>query len=328
MRSGLGHDVSCSTGGAVSLNPSRSAPTAPPRAGLRRHLRGPGWRVQRVPRVVADDARVDRRRARHPVTAAAAPGADRSQRGGDQPRAPGPQRRAARCSATRSGSCSASRACRCSPPPAPVTSWMSSPSGAAPTFAWDIVADGDERQVGDLRIRFVRTDHPVETLAVRIDHPSGSLAYSADTGERAGRRPPRPRRHRGGPPRGRGLDGRRPRGRRPAPVGPSGGAPGDGGRGQEGARHPRGARHRARGAPCRGRRRPGRRAGAGPRSSPPPTTRPPGSDTGGPARVHRRGISARGHPGAPPGPRRSALRPPGSRRRSRACAACPRARRR
>jgi ribonuclease BN (tRNA processing enzyme) len=54
--------------------------------------------------------------------------------------------------------------------------------GAAPTFAWDIVADGDERQVGDLRIRFVQTDHPVETLAVRIDHPSGSLVYSADTG--------------------------------------------------------------------------------------------------------------------------------------------------
>ena len=54
--------------------------------------------------------------------------------------------------------------------------------GAEPTFAWDVVADGDERQVGDMRLRFVRTDHPVETLAVRIDHPSGSLVYSADTG--------------------------------------------------------------------------------------------------------------------------------------------------
>ena len=55
-------------------------------------------------------------------------------------------------------------------------------SGAEPTFAWDVVTDGDERQIGDLRLRFVRTDHPVETLAVRIDHPSGSLAYTADTG--------------------------------------------------------------------------------------------------------------------------------------------------
>jgi ribonuclease BN (tRNA processing enzyme) len=54
--------------------------------------------------------------------------------------------------------------------------------GAAPTFEWDVVTGGDERQVGDLRIRFATTDHPVETLAVRVDHPGGSLAYTADTG--------------------------------------------------------------------------------------------------------------------------------------------------
>lgn len=54
--------------------------------------------------------------------------------------------------------------------------------GAAPTFAWDVITGGDERQVGDLRLRFVTTDHPVETLAMRVDHPSGSLAYSSDTG--------------------------------------------------------------------------------------------------------------------------------------------------
>ncbi|MGV3759521.1 MAG: MBL fold metallo-hydrolase, partial [Actinomycetota bacterium] len=54
--------------------------------------------------------------------------------------------------------------------------------GAAPTFAWDVVADGAERRVGELRMRFARTDHPVETLAVRVDHPDGSLAYSSDTG--------------------------------------------------------------------------------------------------------------------------------------------------
>lgn len=56
--------------------------------------------------------------------------------------------------------------------------------GAAPTFAWDVVGDGDDRQVGDLRLRFARTDHPVETLAVRVDHATGSLAYSSDTGGR------------------------------------------------------------------------------------------------------------------------------------------------
>jgi ribonuclease BN (tRNA processing enzyme) len=54
--------------------------------------------------------------------------------------------------------------------------------GAAPTFAWDVVSGGDERTVGDLRLRFVTTDHPVETLAVRVDHAGGSLAYTADTG--------------------------------------------------------------------------------------------------------------------------------------------------
>lgn len=54
--------------------------------------------------------------------------------------------------------------------------------GAAPTFAWDVVAGGDERCLGELRLRFVTTDHPVETLAVRIDHPSGSIAYTSDTG--------------------------------------------------------------------------------------------------------------------------------------------------
>lgn len=54
--------------------------------------------------------------------------------------------------------------------------------GASPTFAWDVVGGGDERQIGDVRLRFVATDHPVETLAIRVDHPSGSLAYTADTG--------------------------------------------------------------------------------------------------------------------------------------------------
>jgi ribonuclease BN (tRNA processing enzyme) len=54
--------------------------------------------------------------------------------------------------------------------------------GAAPTFAWDVITAGAERQVGDLRLRFTTTDHPVETCAVRVDHPGGSLAYTSDTG--------------------------------------------------------------------------------------------------------------------------------------------------
>jgi len=54
--------------------------------------------------------------------------------------------------------------------------------GAEPTFAWDMIGGGAERQIGSLRLRFTTTDHPVDTVAIRIDHPTGSVAYSADTG--------------------------------------------------------------------------------------------------------------------------------------------------
>jgi len=54
--------------------------------------------------------------------------------------------------------------------------------GAEPTFAWDVVSQGDTRTIGDLVLRFSRTDHPVETLAVRVDHDGRSFAFSADTG--------------------------------------------------------------------------------------------------------------------------------------------------
>ena len=47
---------------------------------------------------------------------------------------------------------------------------------------WHEIGDGDGAQVGDLRLSFSRTEHPVETLATRVDGPSGSLAYSADSG--------------------------------------------------------------------------------------------------------------------------------------------------
>ena len=52
----------------------------------------------------------------------------------------------------------------------------------APHLAWNDVAEGDEVVVGRLRLRFSRTDHGPETLAVRVDGPGASLGYSADTG--------------------------------------------------------------------------------------------------------------------------------------------------
>ena len=51
-----------------------------------------------------------------------------------------------------------------------------------PTFLWHTVAAGDELEIGPFRVRTSRTDHPPETLAIRLDHGDRSLAFSADTG--------------------------------------------------------------------------------------------------------------------------------------------------
>ena len=57
-------------------------------------------------------------------------------------------------------------------------------SGLAPTMVWTDLADGDVLDIGGLHCTFSRTEHYVETLAVRIDDVATgrSLAYSADTG--------------------------------------------------------------------------------------------------------------------------------------------------
>lgn len=52
----------------------------------------------------------------------------------------------------------------------------------APAFDWRIVEDGSVERIGALTFRFSRTDHPGETLAVRVDGDGASLGYSADTG--------------------------------------------------------------------------------------------------------------------------------------------------
>jgi ribonuclease BN (tRNA processing enzyme) len=53
---------------------------------------------------------------------------------------------------------------------------------SAPTFQWEIVANRDKVTIGDLDFSFSETDHPVETLAMRISSNGKSLLYSADTG--------------------------------------------------------------------------------------------------------------------------------------------------
>jgi len=56
--------------------------------------------------------------------------------------------------------------------------------GAEPTFSWEVVSDGGRATVGDIELAFVRTDHPVETLAVRASHGGRALGYTADTGSK------------------------------------------------------------------------------------------------------------------------------------------------
>jgi ribonuclease BN (tRNA processing enzyme) len=54
--------------------------------------------------------------------------------------------------------------------------------GAEPTFSWEVVTDGGRVTVGDIDFGFARTDHPVETLAVRATHRDRALGFTADTG--------------------------------------------------------------------------------------------------------------------------------------------------
>lgn len=52
----------------------------------------------------------------------------------------------------------------------------------APTFAPRIIDERATATIGDIDLRFSRTDHPVETLAVRAEHDGRAIVYSADTG--------------------------------------------------------------------------------------------------------------------------------------------------
>lgn len=51
-----------------------------------------------------------------------------------------------------------------------------------PTFVPVVATPGVRWQTGDLTLSFATTDHSVPTVAVRVDGPAGTLAYSADTG--------------------------------------------------------------------------------------------------------------------------------------------------
>lgn len=49
-------------------------------------------------------------------------------------------------------------------------------------FDFHTVDAGDTLEIGGIRLRFLRTDHPAHTLAIRAEAEAGTLTYSADTG--------------------------------------------------------------------------------------------------------------------------------------------------
>ena len=55
-------------------------------------------------------------------------------------------------------------------------------SGRTDPLDWTVIDPSSELAIADQRWRFARTDHPVETLAVRVDSGGRSFAFSSDTG--------------------------------------------------------------------------------------------------------------------------------------------------
>ena len=52
----------------------------------------------------------------------------------------------------------------------------------APTLAWTTITTGEKVTIGGIDLAFSQTDHPVETLAMRLEIGLTSLVYTADTG--------------------------------------------------------------------------------------------------------------------------------------------------
>jgi ribonuclease BN (tRNA processing enzyme) len=55
-------------------------------------------------------------------------------------------------------------------------------NGEVPPLEWHVIDETSKEKVGGIGLSFSRTDHPPETLAVRLDGLGASVAYSADTG--------------------------------------------------------------------------------------------------------------------------------------------------
>ena len=59
---------------------------------------------------------------------------------------------------------------------------VSGGSGTTDPFVWNVITAASMITIGDQAWSFSRTDHPVETLAVRVDCEGRSFVFSSDTG--------------------------------------------------------------------------------------------------------------------------------------------------
>jgi ribonuclease BN (tRNA processing enzyme) len=50
------------------------------------------------------------------------------------------------------------------------------------TFDWKLVGDGDRAAIGDVKLHFSRTDHPLPTVGLDLAQGGKRLVYTADTG--------------------------------------------------------------------------------------------------------------------------------------------------
>lgn len=66
--------------------------------------------------------------------------------------------------------------------PRRVLELMEAVNGEVLPLDWHVIDETSTAKVGGIALRFSRTDHPPETLAVRVDGEGRSMAYTADTG--------------------------------------------------------------------------------------------------------------------------------------------------
>ena len=139
-------------------------------------------RVQRLPAAVGRHVGLGRLRQRHLRRTCRSTSRSRT-----SPRSCSPTATPTTASTSTACTCccataSAARTCRSTRPRASRSSSLSLVSDWGNTFDWRVVGDGDTAEVGDIDLRFSRTDHPPPTYAVEATADGRRMIYTADTG--------------------------------------------------------------------------------------------------------------------------------------------------